>query len=236
MRTLSFVLFISIASIAFAQDDQQAGTVVRFSSNQLIIRNSDPAEPFQIGDKLYVLVDNTKIGLTVVYPMQTSARCKVSSGNSRIAKSITTGIPVYRAGDGAADDSNTDESTVRKVSVFKDNGNGTVTDSRTKLVWLKDANQPDKMMTYDEAETWVRTINIAGFTKWRIPTKKEIEFLCKNTFDDMNESFDNIQIDRYWTSTPFDSAKSGIVCDLSTGVSRNSKKSNRARVIPVMSN
>lgn len=224
---------ISISSLVYAQYGQEVGTVVKVTSNIMIIRNADPNEPLQIGEKLYIIVDNQRIGLTVLYPMQTSTRCKMSFYNKSIIKSITQGIPVYRVND--SNDITTENTTITpRISVFKDNGNGTITDTRSKLIWLKNANQSGKMMTFEEAESWVRTLDVSGMNKWRIPTKKEIEFLCKSNLDDISDNFDDIQTNKYWTSTPFLTSNGGIVCDLSSGISRNTKKNNRAHILPVL--
>ena len=65
---------------------------------------------------------------------------------------------------------------------FIDNGDGTVTDARTGLFWLKNVN-PGGLMTFDEAVAYCSTLasGIAGLTdgsiagQWRLPTKEELE-------------------------------------------------------------
>jgi hypothetical protein len=53
---------------------------------------------------------------------------------------------------------------------FTDNGNGTITDNNTGLVWQKtDSGE----MTWDAARTGASTLNLAGFTDWRLPTAQE---------------------------------------------------------------
>ena len=51
-----------------------------------------------------------------------------------------------------------------------DNGNGTVTDNVTGLMWQKtDSGE----MTWDNARTGATTLNLAGYTDWRLPTAQE---------------------------------------------------------------
>ncbi|MDH4445371.1 MAG: DUF1566 domain-containing protein [Akkermansiaceae bacterium] len=53
---------------------------------------------------------------------------------------------------------------------FTDNGNGTITDNNTGLIWQKtDSGE----MIWDTARTSAATLNLAGFTDWRLPTAQE---------------------------------------------------------------
>lgn len=64
-----------------------------------------------------------------------------------------------------------------------DNGNGTITDGNTGLVWEKlsdDAtiHDKDRSYTWDAAFTRVATLNalaFAGYSDWRVPNRKELE-------------------------------------------------------------
>ena len=52
---------------------------------------------------------------------------------------------------------------------YTDNGDGTITDNVTGLIWQKTY----KVMTYKEAIEKVKTFNLANHKDWRIPTIKE---------------------------------------------------------------
>ncbi len=55
---------------------------------------------------------------------------------------------------------------------YKDNGDGTVTDLVTGLMWQK---APDVVKrTQDDAETYARSLKFAGHDDWRLPTIKEL--------------------------------------------------------------
>lgn len=54
---------------------------------------------------------------------------------------------------------------------YTDNGDGTVTDNNTGLMWQQ--TPPSDKMTYDEALAYVESLEIGGYTDWRLPTIKE---------------------------------------------------------------
>jgi hypothetical protein len=51
-----------------------------------------------------------------------------------------------------------------------DNGDGTITDTDTNLMWLQDANLAGSLMLWSQAMTWADTLNYAGYTDWKLPT------------------------------------------------------------------
>lgn len=64
---------------------------------------------------------------------------------------------------------------------FLDNGNGTVTDRITGLMWQKDA--PDDGMIWQHAKEYVQKLNsvrFAGYADWRLPTIEELASLMKS--------------------------------------------------------
>lgn len=59
---------------------------------------------------------------------------------------------------------------------YKDNGDGTVTDLNTGLMWQK---TPDfKRHKFDEAREYVDDLETGGYTDWRLPTIKELYSLA----------------------------------------------------------
>lgn len=107
---------------------------------------------------------------------------------------------------------------------FTDNGNGTVTDNLTGLMWLKDANciatqypgfDTDARVTWQNALNFVAGINNgtysncgASFTDWRLPNVNELESLINaeeaNNATWLNgQGFSNVQMYGYWSSSTF---------------------------------
>jgi hypothetical protein len=54
---------------------------------------------------------------------------------------------------------------------YTDNGDGTITDLNTGLMWTK---EPGLNLTYSQAVAAVVTFNLAGHNDWRLPTIKEL--------------------------------------------------------------
>ena len=69
---------------------------------------------------------------------------------------------------------------------FKDNGDGTVTDALTGLMWTKDAQLGKDIPSWEKARSYVGSMNAGknenyGYTDWRIPDLKEIEKFTAGT-------------------------------------------------------
>lgn len=96
---------------------------------------------------------------------------------------------------------------------FTDNGNGTVADNQTNLIWLKDANCFGR-------QTWANAINsannlasgVCGLSddsvagQWRLPNRREMQSLLDrshfypvSTFPGV--PFNNVLMGAYWTSS-----------------------------------
>lgn len=87
-------------------------------------------------------------------------------------------------------------------SHFTDNGNGTITDNLTNLIWQK--------ITYSDSLTWEQalaysdSLTYSGFNDWRLPNIKELQSLNDESI--INPSIDktiftNLGIKKYWSST-----------------------------------
>jgi hypothetical protein len=98
---------------------------------------------------------------------------------------------------------------------FTDNGNGTITDNLTGLIWLKNGNRFG-------GRTWAQAlsdcngladdgINLTDGSSagdWRLPNRKELRSLVNYeeayTSDWLNgQGFTDVQLDNYWSSTTY---------------------------------
>ncbi|HMK49858.1 MAG TPA: DUF1566 domain-containing protein [Thermodesulfovibrionales bacterium] len=61
---------------------------------------------------------------------------------------------------------------------FVDNGNGTVTDSNTGLMWQQGE---DRSMSWEEAISGCERLSLGGHSDWRLPNIKELESLTDHT-------------------------------------------------------
>lgn len=67
---------------------------------------------------------------------------------------------------------------------YQDNGDGTVTDLHTGLIWQK--GYADEKQSYQEAFDGAKSFNLAGHSDWRLPTIKELYSLIVFTGTDPN--------------------------------------------------
>lgn len=110
---------------------------------------------------------------------------------------------------------------------FTDNGDGTITDNLTHLIWLKDANCSQGDRSWDNALADVEELNSSQtmnghncdnytgtFTDWRLPNVRELQSLINYAFNDpalsdsagtaewaQGDAFTDIGSASYWSST-----------------------------------
>ena len=85
---------------------------------------------------------------------------------------------------------------------FIDNGDGTITDITTGLMWSKE-NVGGKC-NWEESDKACRELGLAGHKDWRMPTRWELLTLVDDTRSSPaidTSFFTNTENDWYWTST-----------------------------------
>lgn len=85
---------------------------------------------------------------------------------------------------------------------FTDNGNGTITDNVTNLVWQK-IHSTDSL-TWEQALSYADTTTIGGYTDWRLPNIKELHSINDENFVNPsvnNTFFSNVGVNKFWSST-----------------------------------
>ncbi len=97
-----------------------------------------------------------------------------------------------------------------KSSRFIDNGDGTVTDTRTGLMWVKNPHTDlpkvfKDQMTWKDAIEACKDLDFAGHKDWRLPTIEELRSIVDYTRDKpaINITFfPDTKKSWYWTITP----------------------------------
>ncbi len=85
---------------------------------------------------------------------------------------------------------------------FTDNGNGTVSDHLTNLIWQKEPS-PDSL-AWESALTYAENLSLAGQTDWRLPNIKELQSLNDESLFNPSVStvyFGTVGVKKYWSST-----------------------------------
>jgi len=128
---------------------------------------------------------------------------------------------------------------------FTDNGNGTVTDNLSGLIWLKDANCFGTR-TWADALAAANTLNSGECSlsdssaegAWRLPNIKELQSLVDfsrvNPVLPSGYPFSGVQSDNYWSSTSYaDNTSNAWNLNLNNGNVNNDDKTNTNYVWPV---
>jgi hypothetical protein len=137
---------------------------------------------------------------------------------------------------------------------FVDLGNGTVRDTSTGLIWLKDANCFGTKAWQDAMDTAASLVDgqcgltdgsVAG--DWRLPTGEEWQALFDKNYHgpalsnaagtgqwSEGDAFNNVQSRFYWTSTTYASTGNvSLAVRLSNGLMSSYEKTNSFYVWPV---
>lgn len=131
---------------------------------------------------------------------------------------------------------------------FKDNGDGTITDSLSGLAWLKDAGCLGTANLSD-AEAEVNGLNsraaastcseyTANYDDWRLPEVRELEGLTNLNAPRQADwlahaGFVNVQPAAYWSATPAANAYDGWLVEFGAGAVDYAAKSSAHGVWPV---
>lgn len=74
------------------------------------------------------------------------------------------------------------------VNKFRDNGDGTITDEATGLMWMKNdsghlkaGKKSNGTMNWSEALAWAESLTYGGYSDWRLPNAKELQSIVDYT-------------------------------------------------------
>jgi hypothetical protein len=85
---------------------------------------------------------------------------------------------------------------------FTDNGNGTITDNLTELIWQQTPFQDT--LTWEEALSYADTLSLVSIANWRLPNIKELQSINDEVIinPSLNTNYFNVPGDqKYWSST-----------------------------------
>ncbi len=137
---------------------------------------------FQVGDNTKVWCTNSGGGIGNKPKTETISAGGTKSYHARAVRNITTPLVL--------------------PNHFTDNGDGTITDNATQLVWQKVPNV--NLFNWEQAITYAEGLTLANATDWRLPNIKELQSLNieSNSNPSVNTTyFSTIGIHNYWSST-----------------------------------
>jgi len=94
---------------------------------------------------------------------------------------------------------------------FRDNGDDTITDHATGLMWQKSGS--DKRLTYKKVKAYIQEINsrnFAGYSDWRLPTVDELKSLLTPEKQSNDMYIDPIFDEKQWWCWTSDTCASGV--------------------------
>ncbi|MDX1284655.1 MAG: sulfatase-like hydrolase/transferase, partial [Draconibacterium sp.] len=115
------------------------------------------------GEEPYIKEPDTvtsPVGIAGKYPIVHTSVSNFHSTNSEIETPETTDVLYWQ-----------DAGRITNSPSYTDNGDGTITDMVTGLMWEKDMGEK---ITWSEAVEKVKNLNVGGYEDWRIPTIKEL--------------------------------------------------------------
>jgi hypothetical protein len=176
-----------------------------------------PADYFWTGT---TLMQNTIVARTVRFnPAYITSLNKTPTTGGRYVLAVfseSMNIPVtgqsveYSSGDDGTYQTGVNFPSIR----FRDNGDGTITDNMTGLMWLINANNAGGVMTWNNALTYVAGLNEGtnsgncSYNDWRLPSVNDLETLINYSQSELytwlnDQGFANVQNNYYWTSTTY---------------------------------
>ena len=194
-----------------------------------------------------VVVDGSSVGAVTSYSLTNVTGnhsinvsfIQTDSTNTDATISIpkTGQTTVYASGD----DGNIQAGAVWPAERFTDNGDGTVTDSLTGLMWLRDGgclrtnwkNSVNTLTGLNNQQLQNACAGYAGnYSDWRLPTINELKSLVNYGSADSaqwldSEGFVNVKSTYYWSSTTYlGSATKEWMINMSTGLEKVGSGSN----------
>jgi formylglycine-generating enzyme required for sulfatase activity len=124
----------------------------------------------------------------------------LSSGQSNAQKLLPFKLPDTGQNSGYTATQGEDADFIINPPSFTDNGDGTITDNTTGLMWQKtDGGE----MTWENASAFCKNLALGGYRDWRLP--KSHELFSINNFDNLNPALNTVYFTKtsaeyWWTS------------------------------------
>ncbi len=224
---LSVLCFMILFAETAPALKNETGTVenINLSKKEITIKLLS-GKSVKMGEKLEIITSDGLITLIVKFPMMTIATCGIH-GKGNIS-SIKPEMPVYPYGKTPQNKESANNGTG-----LSDTGQGMIKDNSTGLMWLQDANYARESLSWEDALSFVKKLDAAGYNDWRLPTKEEFDHFLKTAPAEIQKSFVNVKY-FYWTST-VNPLESGLIwtADIDNRNTRHTFRTNENYIWPV---
>jgi hypothetical protein len=123
-------------------------------------------------------------------------------------------------------------SSTRPKPVFRDNGDGTISDLDTGLIWQQ--AEVSAAISWEAALNYAENLSLAGYGDWRLPNIKELQSLNDETITNPSidrNYFAGAAASRYWSSTTLaKQAPRAWYGDFQSGIASYEDKTSSMRV------
>jgi len=110
-----------------------------------------------------------------------------------------------------------------KPSRFQDQGDGTILDTQTNLVWEKECRK----LTWNEATRYAKNLVLGGHSDWRLPSYRDLQTLLSLDRINPASDFPDIISNNFWSSSSYAGSPDGSwVMDFSSGTVYGANKSS----------
>lgn len=139
-----------------------------FDSRELrLVKDGGGRENLSIGKNLVVLAGDRRVSPSV---LKKGMKATVTYAEEEGEPVPGMGVPIIIVARQVVVDASVKDESSAPVR-FVDNGDGTVTDTKTKLMWQK--GDSGKKYTYDQAVDYCKNLKLGGRTDWRLPKTEE---------------------------------------------------------------
>lgn len=114
---------VSGKDAAATQQEKRVASIEQVKGKEVIIKHSGASKSFIMGDKLHVVVSGESITLEVTFPMQTSSKCRVTSGDAAKLIMIKKGMPVFAGEKAPEGNTSTETREITRPQRLRGNSN-----------------------------------------------------------------------------------------------------------------
>lgn len=206
---LLLIVLFSITGVQCGGDENPAdpgGTTV--DPMQLVF--SPEAGTFTVSPQITITTGNTEATIKITRDgsdPKTSPTAEEEGDTVTAAFNVTGVVNLPKSGQNVSyrtgDDGDLEKGAAWPNPRFVDNGDGTITDKLTGLMWQRVPLSTTR--NWNDAIDYCSGLELAGYTDWRLPNRKELKSLVNSGQADNaawlnSQGFSNVHVGFYWSA------------------------------------